>query len=133
MRERLSAHATDPSCAGCHTMMDPLGLALEHFDAIGRYRETDHGAKLDTTGELDGEHFDGALELGALLRDDPRTAECLVRHAYRYGLGSVESAAQEAQIHALVEQFEQSGHDLRALLRALVLSPVFLYAAKESP
>jgi len=134
MRARLRSHATDPSCAGCHTLMDPLGLALEHFDAIGRYRETDHGQKLDTTGELDGERFDGVLELGALLRADPRTAECLVRQAYRYALGGVETSAQEPQIRALVERFNASGHDLRALLGALAQSDVFLYAsAKESP
>jgi PAS domain-containing protein len=135
MRDRLRAHATDASCAGCHDMMDPLGLALEHFDAVGRYRDKDQGHTLDTSGNLDGRSFDGAAELGKLLRDDPRSAECLVRHAYRYALGHVESADEESQITALVGEFERSGHALPALFRAVVASDAFQYAgpAKEDP
>jgi hypothetical protein len=135
MRDRLKAHATDASCAGCHNQMDPLGLALEHFDAVGRYRADDHGHALDTHGQLDDETFDGALELSQLLRDDPRTAECLVRHAYRFALGHVESGQEEAQIQALVTQFERSGHALSALFSAVVASDAFRYAGsgEETP
>jgi len=132
MRDRLRVHATDASCSGCHNLMDPLGLALEHFDPIGRYRDTDHGAKLDVTGNLDGEDFDGAVELARLLRDDPRTAECLVRQAFRYTLGHVETAGEEAQIAKLIGEFEKSGHALPALLRAIAQSDAFRYAAKET-
>ena len=133
MRERLRAHATDPACAGCHTLMDPLGLALEHFDAVGRYRDKDKGHALDTRGDLDGKSFDGAVELSALLREDPRTAECLVRQAYRYTLGHVENSGEEPQIAALVAAFESSGHDLVALFRSLSTSDAFRYAGKERP
>lgn len=131
MRDRLKAHASDASCAGCHLQMDPLGLALEHFDAIGRYRADDHGHALDVTGKLDGEAFDGALELSQLLQADPRSAECLVRQAYRYMLGHVENSGEEPQISSLVAQFEGSSHELTGLLRAVVTSDAFRYAAKE--
>jgi hypothetical protein len=131
MRDRLKSHALDPSCAGCHNQMDPLGLALEHFDAIGRYRADDDGHALDTSGNLDGEVFDGEVELAGLLRDDPRVSACLVRQAYRYLLGHIETSSEEPQISDLVEQFDASGHDLLKLLRALVLSDAFRYAAKE--
>jgi hypothetical protein len=133
MRERLRVHATDPACAGCHTLMDPLGLALEHFDALGRYRERDQGHVLDTRGDLDGVGFNGAVELSKLLREDPRTAECLVRQAFRYTLGHVEGTGEEPQIAALVAAFESSGHDLVALFGSLSTSDAFRYAGKERP
>lgn len=131
MRDRLRAHATDPSCSSCHLQMDPLGLALEHFDAIGRYRADDHGHALDVSGMLDGESFNGAVELANLLRDDPRSAECLVRQAYRYMLGHVETPSEEPAIAALVAQFGASQHAVTGLLRALVMSDAFRYTAKE--
>lgn len=133
MRDRLKAHATDPGCASCHTQMDPLGLALEHFDAVGRYRADDKGHALDTRGNLDGTTFDGAVALSKLLRADPRTAECLVRQAYRYALGHVEDAGEEPQIEALASAFGSSGHDLSALFRSLAASDAFRYASKEKP
>jgi hypothetical protein len=131
MRERLQAHASDASCAGCHNQMDPLGLALEHFDAIGRYRADDHGHALDVSGNLDGDAFDGAVELAQLLRDDARSAQCLVRQTYRYMLGHVESSGEEPQIASLVAQFDGSSHELTGLLRALVMCDAFRYTAKD--
>jgi len=133
MRDRLRVHATDPACAPCHTLMDPLGLALEHFDAVGRFREKDKGHSLDTRGELDGAGFTGAVELSKLLREDPRTAECLVRQAFRYALGHIEDGGEEPQIAALVAAFEKSGHDLPELFRSLSTSDAFRYAGKERP
>jgi hypothetical protein len=133
MRDRLRVHATDPACAPCHTLMDPLGLALEHFDAVGRYREKDKGHTIDTRGELDGAGFNGVVELSKLLREDPRTAECLVRQAFRYALGHIEDSGEEPQIAALVAEFEESGHDLPALFRSLSTSDAFRYAGKERP
>jgi hypothetical protein len=108
--------------------MDPLGLALEHFDGAGRYRDDDHGHALDTTGELDGASFDGALELGALLHDDPRVTECLARHAYRYAVGHLETPGEAAVIAALNKDFEQHGYQMTALLRAVVQSDGFRFA-----
>ena len=71
MRDRMVQHRTNPSCASCHARMDPIGLALENFDAIGRWRTRgDDGAPLDTNGSLvDGTRFNGPVELrSALLR-----------------------------------------------------------------
>jgi hypothetical protein len=132
MRDRLKNHAEDATCNACHSKMDPLGLALEHFDAIGRYRTDDHGHALDTAGDLDGEKFDGALELSQLLRDDPRTAACVARQLYRYATAHVETDGEAGQIDKLVAGFEASGHDFRALLTQVVQSDGFRYAAKEA-
>jgi hypothetical protein len=132
MRDRLKAHATDVTCASCHSQMDPLGLALEHFDAIGRYRPDDNGHALDTTGTLDGQDFDGAVELSQLLRDDPRAAACIARQLYRYATAHVESDGEAPQIDALVQGFETSGHDFHGLVTQVVQSEGFRFAAKKA-
>src|SRR5690606_8149577 len=64
LRERLEAHRVNPTCAGCHMLFEPLGLALENFDAIGRWRMTDSGLPIDPTGETnDGVPLDGVESL----------------------------------------------------------------------
>jgi hypothetical protein len=66
VRERTEQHRADPNCAACHVVMDELGFALENYDAVGRWRETDNGDPIDAYGELpDGTRFDGATELQA--------------------------------------------------------------------
>ncbi|MCA9544966.1 MAG: DUF1592 domain-containing protein, partial [Myxococcales bacterium] len=54
LRERLAEHAANPTCAGCHAIMDPIGLGLEQFDGVGRFRTTENGGVIDPSGELDG-------------------------------------------------------------------------------
>ena len=70
MRERLAEHRANPVCANCHRLMDPIGFALENYDAIGRWRSVEAGLPIDTSGELwEGTPFDGVGELEeALLR-----------------------------------------------------------------
>jgi len=64
MRERMTAHRTNPACASCHAMFDPLGFALENFDATGRWRTTDGGLPIDASGTFtDGTRFNGPVEL----------------------------------------------------------------------
>jgi cytochrome c551/c552 len=72
MRERMEAHRTDAICAGCHKVMDPIGLALENFDAIGRWRTTDDGAPIDPSGTLfNGAKVNGAVDLREMLTSRP--------------------------------------------------------------
>ena len=89
MRDRMEQHRSDPYCASCHKMMDPLGFALETFDAAGAYRDNDNGRKLDLTGTLvDGTKFDGPSQLRqALLQYSPRFVETLTERLLTYGLG----------------------------------------------
>jgi hypothetical protein len=70
LRDRMTAHRTHPACASCHALFDPLGMALEHFDATGAWRTTDGGAPIDASGAfIDGTHFNGPAEFRAgLLR-----------------------------------------------------------------
>ena len=91
-RERFSQHSDDPLCASCHTLIDPLGFAFEHYDHLGRWRDTDHGHPIDASGNLDGVPFDGATELAAVLADDPRVTTCFVKTARRWGSGATSCA-----------------------------------------
>lgn len=129
MRDRLATHAASAACSSCHALMDPIGLSLEHFDAIGRYRADDQGHALDTTGTLDGKRYDGEGELSALLHDDPRTSECAARQLYRYAVAHVETKGEAPAIEALIEQFASSGYRFTTLLRAVIASDGFRYGA----
>ena len=89
LRERMEVHRQSPFCAGCHAMIDPIGLALENFDATGRWRELDAGAPIDSIGELsDGTIVDGPVGLRRALMDK---SDALIRNftenLMTYGLG----------------------------------------------
>jgi hypothetical protein len=89
-RERLEAHRRKGStCYGCHQYMDPLGLAFEHYDTVGRYRDTDLGAAIDASGEVPttAVPFADAAGLATALEADPRLADCIVRKFLTYALG----------------------------------------------
>ena len=85
VRERMEQHRRNPVCASCHAQMDPFGLALENFDAIGKWRTRDGQAAIDaSTGLPDGSAFDGPAGLRKLLSDEPdRFAAALTREAPR--------------------------------------------------
>jgi hypothetical protein len=120
-REKLAQHREQGgTCSGCHSLMDPLGLPFENFDAIGAYRATEHGKTIDVSGNLDGTDFNGPIELGQLLSKNPAVAACLVRGLYRYATGVVESDGQEPTIARLVQQFEAEGRDMKKLMVDLV-------------
>jgi len=129
MRDKLTAHRENPTCAACHDLMDPLGLGLEHFDAIGAYRKTDNGYEIDATGDLDGQAFDGARELGALLAGMPELGACVARRFYRHGLGHLEERAEEPAIDQLAERFAEGGYRVKDLVAILVESDAFRFAS----
>jgi hypothetical protein len=125
VRARLEQHRKDPGCAGCHNLMDPLGLALESFDGIGRSRERyDDGQAVDTRGVLpDGRRIDGPVALAGVLADDPRFLRCVAQKVLTYALGR--TLDDEAE---LIDQTLASYRDrgtLRALLEAVVSSDAF--------
>jgi hypothetical protein len=132
-REKLEQHLTVDSCRGCHAALDPLGLTLENFDAIGKYRTMDHGKPIDVTGDLDEVPFSGPVELGQLLAAAPRTAACLVRNIYRYGTGHVEVASEAPVVNDLTARFQASGYNVKQLMLDLVTSDGFRYVAPPEP
>src|SRR5207302_5338499 len=89
LRQRLEAHRSNPVCASCHSSIDPIGFGLEHFDAVGRWRNTDTGGyAIDATGTLPGgAAFDGAAQLARALKQDPRVASCIAQKVFTYAIG----------------------------------------------
>jgi hypothetical protein len=124
-RQRLEQLVADPSCSDCHQHFDPLGFALEHFDAIGQYRETEDGLAIDATGTLDGVAFDGAVELAATLRANPRTVSCLVKSFYEDANGRAGAAADPEQVEALERILSGRDHVWRDLVAEFVSSDAF--------
>ena len=122
MRERLTAHRTEPTCAGCHKLMDPIGLALENFDSDGEYRLSENGTALDTSGELDGIPFKDAAGLGRAMHDNPATGACLVRRLYSYATGRAPARHDLPWIRYLERSFVADGYRLPELMRRIATS-----------
>jgi hypothetical protein len=125
LRQRLTRHMAETSCRSCHAAMDPVGLAYENFDGIGRFRHTDNGAALDTSGDLDGVAYRDAAELAAALRESPLLSRCIVERLYRHAWGHVETPMQREETERLEARFVASGHRLRALLREIATGDAF--------
>jgi hypothetical protein len=133
MRERLTVHRTNPTCAGCHKRMDPAGLALENFASDGGYRTTENGQPLDTSGELNGIQFSDAAGLGRALHDSPAAAACLVRRMYSYATGNSAARRDMPWIRSLEQDFVADGYRIRALMRRIAASPNLYRIATPAP
>jgi hypothetical protein len=136
-RERFAAHRTSPSCAGCHTLMDPVGLGFEHFDAAGIWRDQEGGKPVDSSGELVGTKdadgpFDGVAELAAKLGASSEVRECMVRQWFRFGYGRGETELDQCTLGALDAAFEASLGDINQLLIALTQTDAFLYRTNDN-
>ena len=127
VRQRLEAHRTQATCAGCHKMMDPIGLSLENFDSIGTYRAGENGSSIDATGEIDGVKFSAADGLGKAVHDHPATAACLVNRMYAYAVGRTPTKSENEWLRAdLMPSFAADGYRLKPpLMRDIATSDVF--------
>ncbi|HCX14855.1 MAG TPA: hypothetical protein DGZ24_06015 [Rhodospirillaceae bacterium] len=130
-RSRLQAHATEPMCTGCHKITDPMGLAMENFDAAAGFRTTENGEVIDTSGSLDGREFANAVELGQVIADHPATTDCLVNRVYAYAAGRAPAKGEEVWMKYLKDTFIEKGHRFPDLMRTIVTSAAF-YRVAES-
>ncbi len=121
-RERVTAHMTTPACAGCHKLMDPMGLSLENFDGGGGFRKIENGANIDTSGELDGKKFTDSVGLGRAVHDNPSAASCLVNRVSTYALGRTVTRGEAAWVSDLQKTFATVGYRIPDLLRKVALS-----------
>jgi hypothetical protein len=126
-RERLEEHTGNGVCASCHRVTDPVGLSLEHFDALGVYRDQDHGMAIDDTGQIDGATYHGESELGAMLRDHPALGPCLIQSLYGVAVGHLAGDFDRDSFASLVQQFGDQGARIRALLGDIAASEGFRY------
>jgi hypothetical protein len=118
----LTAHRSDPACAGCHVITDPIGLSLERFDGIGSSRKTENGAVIDTTASVDDHDVDGAIGLGKALAASPATTACVADRALEYAIGrSTEDAG--ASLSSINQDFAASQYRITALFFRVATMP----------
>lgn len=149
-RDRLSVHLSGEACASCHRLIDPIGLGLEQFDAIGQYRDkfhvvipptrdeakrkvktkpTEYDLDIDVTAEIVGmadSSFGSPKELGDVLANDDGCQKCVVKQVFRYALGREETLSDRQAIDGTIERFRESGFRFRELLLGIVSSKPFL-------
>ena len=130
-RDRINAHRTNPVCAGCHKITDPMGLALENFDGAGRFRDNEKGNPIDASGSLDGVEFKDAVGLGQALHDHPALTSCLVKRVFAYGTGG--PAKSDDVLKYVNARFGEQGYRLPDLLRTITLSKAFSDVSEETP
>jgi len=134
VKARLERHRSDPACAGCHSLLDPIGLGLERFDGIGRYREAyGNGDAIDPGGVLAGAPFAGAQELGELIGQDRRFHDCVASKLYTYALGREIEDYDEASIEKVKAKWSARGVTFRNLMKEVVLSDAFRLRRGEAP
>ncbi|MYM62835.1 DUF1800 family protein [Pseudomaricurvus sp. HS19] len=131
-RDRLTAHRTEPSCAGCHKIMDPAGLTLENYDGLGSYRTHENGALIDSSGSLDGPQFDDVDGLAQALHDHPETPRCVVEKLYRFAVGRDTVWDERAYMDYLIARFVDSGYRVPELMRTIALSKNFFAIDPDS-
>ena len=125
-RERLTAHRSNPVCAGCHKLTDPIGLALENFDGAGQFRETERGAPIDASGSLDGKDFTDSIGLGQALHDHPRCRRAWCGAPTATRLARPVPASDKTVLPAADAAISpQPGYRFPDLLRTIALSPGF--------
>ena len=130
-RERLSVHATVPTCRGCHSLTDPIGLALENFDGAGQWRDLDHGMAIDASGSLNKVKFSDASGLGHVVRDEPALRSCIINRLYGYSTGRAPSAADAPLLKYFQVDLDQRGYRIDAMLRSMILARSFFTVAPQ--
>ena len=127
MRARLSAHRANAACASCHDLMDPVGFALENFDAIGRWRLTENGLPIDASGGLpDGSRFNGVTGLeDALLKHPELFVGTLTEKLLTFALGRGMSENDAPAVRRIVRDAQRDGNHFSSIVLGIVKSSPF--------
>jgi hypothetical protein len=135
LRERLARHRNDPRCFGCHVQMDVLGLGLENFDALGRWRKQDAGQAIDPAGTLPGgEKFDSPADLKRLLATrEADFARCLTEKMFVYALGRKLTPDDRREVKRVVQALERDDGRFSTLITEIVRSYPFRYREAAPP
>ncbi len=138
MRERMEAHRRNPVCANCHRLFDPIGLAMENFDAVGRWRARDGGslgAPIDASGVLlDGTKVDGVVSLRRALMARPELfVGTVVEKLMTYGLGRGVAADDMPSVRTIVREAATSDYRFSSIVLGIVRSTPFTMRNKALP
>jgi hypothetical protein len=129
-RDRIAMTHEQGSCAGCHHTIDGYGFGFSHYDAIGRWRETDNGLPVNARGWVAGTQdvngdFDGAVELGQRLAKSATLQSCVASQWYRYALGLGAADVDNCALAPVTAAFTGSSAELQQLMIATVTSDAF--------
>jgi hypothetical protein len=128
MREMMEIHRAKPDCRGCHARMDPIGLGLENFNALGQFRTQEHGKPIDTAGQLvTGEKFNDVAGLKEILASKRKQDlyRCLSEKLLTYAIGRGVEYYDATTIDQLTERLEKNGGSLRELIQGIIESAPF--------
>jgi hypothetical protein len=130
-RQRFIQHEAEPLCAGCHTLIDPIGLAFENYDAIGQWRDQEQGLAIDASGNLTATDvagpLNGVVEMAGKLAQSSTAAGCFVRQSFRFAFGRAEGDSEDARIATITGRFKELNGKVQELLVALTVTPDFMY------
>jgi len=135
LRQQLEQHRANPACAVCHTRMDPLGLGLENYDAVGRWRTKDGKFDIDSTGTLPGGRtFRSPAELKEILKSDHDVfAQCLAEKMLTYALGRGLERYDRPTVNLICRRLAASDYRFSRLVLGIVQSPAFEMRHGEAP
>jgi hypothetical protein len=127
VRERLAEHRRNPACAACHKMMDPIGLALENFNAIGRWRLVDSGAPIDPSGQMyDGTKLDGPVSVrDAVLNRSDAFLASFTENFLAYGLGRLVDYRDMPAVRAIEREAAKNDNRFSSFVLGVVKSVPF--------
>lgn len=132
-RDQIELHTSPAACKACHSLINPIGFAFEHYDAVGRYRAEDNGAPIDAAGslELESDHFqfENALELLPQIAESQAARSCYATQWLRYAYGRSVSRADEQTLARLSESLADDDYSVRALLVDLTEPRAFTHRA----
>jgi len=139
-RQVFEQHTNDPACAGCHTLIDPIGLGFENYDGIGRYRLMENGQAVDATGSLantddpaiEGD-FEGAVSLSGMLAEARQVQDCVADHWYTFAMGHPETPSDMCAAEQIRNTFATTGGSFDDLLVAITTSDAFRYRTVQVP
>ena len=134
MRERMEEHRNNPACSGCHSIMDPIGFALENFDAVGAWRTHEARAPIDASGQLlDGTKVNGAVELKkVLMRQPERFVETFTEKLMTYALGRGLAYYDTPTVRTIVRDSAKSNYKFSSIVSEVVKSTPFQMRVKAS-
>src|SRR5262249_27417148 len=127
LRQRMELHRANPSCASCHSRLDPLGFGLENFDAIGAWRDRDGKFPIDSSGKLpSGESFQGDKALKAILKRREREfTRCLARKVLTYAIGRGLEGPDDCAVDRIVEALAKNQYRFSRLVLEVIASDPF--------
>ena len=134
MRERLAEHRANPACASCHNLMDPVGFALENFDAVGRWRQFENGREIDASGGLpDGRILDGVDQLEKGLLERPELfVRTITQKLLTFALGRGVEPFDAPAIRKIIREAKQDNFRLSSLVLGITQSVPFQLRTKAS-